>query len=714
MEAAECGAASLAMILAYHGRWVPLPDLRRECGVSRDGSKASNVVKVAKTYGLKAKGFKKSLEALQDLSPPFIVFWNFNHFLVVEGIGPDWVYLNDPACGPRRVSLAAFDEGYTGVVLAFEPGAGFRKEGRRPSVVVALRKRLAGHGAPLLFSILAGFLLVFPGLAIPVFTQVFVDKVLVQGFHDWLRPLLLGLLLTTVLQAVLVRLRLVYLRRFKLKLAMGMSAGFLGHLLRLPAGFYAQRYAGEVAGRLHVNDGVAGLLSGRLATTAIDAVMIVFYAGVMLQYDAMLTGIGVGFAAVNLLVLQWLSRRRVDASTAMIQAAGKVHGIGIAGLQAIESLKASASESDFFTRWAGHSANAVSTHQRFSSQDQVLHLLPAFLDTLAGAVLLVLGGLRVIEGHLSVGMLVAFQHLMHSFLAPVHSLVHLGGDLQVLRGELNRLDDILDNEPERPGLAAGEPTRTDFRLSGALELRDVAFGYSPIEPPLIEGFSLTVRPGERVALVGGSGSGKSTVAKLLTGLYQPWSGEIHFDGRPREAWPRPVLTNSIALMDQDIVLFGGSVRDNLTLWDETVPDDVLVAACKDAAVHDVILGLPGGYDAKLDEGGANLSGGQRQRLDIARALVGNPRLLVMDEATSALDAETERLIDQNLRRRGCTCVLVAHRLSTFRDCDEILVLEQGKIVQRGTHAAMIAVDGPYRRLVLSEQDEAAEAMAGAG
>ena len=705
MEAVECGAAALGIILGYYRRIVPLPELRRECGVSRDGSKASNVLKAARSYGLEAKGFKKELEQLQDLRPPYIVFWNFNHFLVVEGICQQQVYLNDPGTGPRKVSRQEFDEGYTGVVLVMEPGPEFQKGGPKPNLLRALWERLQGATGVLAYCLLAGLLLTLVGLVVPVFSQVFVDEILVQGRQHWLRPLLLGMAIAAILQGILTLLRLRYLRRLKVKLSVGMSSRFLWHILRLPVGFYAQRFAGEISNRTSLNDQVADVLSGRLATTVIDAVMVIFYALVMLQYDTVLTSVVVSFAAVNVLTLQWISRQRVDANQRLIQEYGKAAGASIAALQSIETIKASGLESDFFARWSGYYTKAINSQQELGVTNQTFSVLPALLSSLSSMALLVVGGLRVMNGHLSIGMLIAFQGLMQSFLLPVNNLVSFGSILQEMEGNLIRLDDVLDN-PVDPQVESrshkDNETLQSSRLQGYVELENITFGYSRLEAPLIENFTLSVKPGQRVALVGGSGSGKSTIAKLVSGLYEPWEGEIRFDGLPRHQIPQSVLTNSVAMVEQDISMFGGTVRDNLTLWDTTVSDKSLERACRDAAIDDVVLSMSGGFDASLIEGAANLSGGQRQRLEIARALVNNPSILVMDEATSALDTETEKIIDQNLRRRGCTCLIVAHRLSTIRDCDEIIVLERGKVMQRGTHQELWQVEGVYSRLIRSE------------
>jgi ATP-binding cassette subfamily C protein len=731
MEAVECGAAALGIILGYYGSIVPLPELRRECGVSRDGSKASNVLKAARAYKMKAKGFKKELDKLQELRPPYIVFWNFNHFLVVEGIRQEKVYLNDPGTGPRTVSRQEFDEGYTGVVLVIEPGEEFEKGGRKPSLMLALWERLKGSTGALAYCSIAGFLLTLVGLVVPVFSQVFVDDILVQGRQFWLRPLLLGMTIAAIFQGLLTLLRLRYLRRLEIKLAVGMSSRFLWHILRLPISFYAQRFAGEISNRASLNDQVASVLSGKLASTVIDAVMVIFYALVMVQYDWVLTVIVVGFAAVNVVTLQWISRQRIDANQRLMQEYGKAAGTSISGLQSIETLKASGLESDFFSKWSGYYTKAINSKQELDLTNQIFAVLPKLFAALSAMLLLVVGGLRVMDGHLSIGMLIAFQGLMLSFQSPVTNLVSFGTTIQELEGNLIRLDDVLDNPIESQmekrsqqanvrsledltteGQNLADPetglpnswleTSSYVRLKGYVQLRDITFGYSRVDPPLIENFNLAIEPGQRVALVGGSGSGKSTIAKIICGLYQHWSGDILFDDRSREEIPHQILTNSVAVVEQDILLFGGTVRDNLTLWDATIPDKNLVRACQDGAIEDVILSMSGGYDAELREGAVNLSGGQRQRMEIARALVNNPSVLVMDEATSALDAETEEIIDRNLRRRGCTCIIVAHRLSTIRDCDEIIVLDRGKVVQRGTHQQLWQIEGAYSRLIRTE------------
>jgi ATP-binding cassette, subfamily C, bacterial len=713
MEAVECGAAALGIILGYYDRIVPLAELRQACGVSRDGSKASNILNAARSYGLQAKGFKVDLAGLRKLQCPYIIFWNFNHFLIVEGFAKDKVYLNDPATGPRTVSLSEFDQSFTGVVLIGEPSAEFQRGGRKPSLILSLWDRLQSSLGALIYCVIAGLLLVIPGLAIPAFSQAFVDNVLIEGRSDWLRPLILGMIFTAILNGFLTLLQLQFLRRMKIKLAVGMSSRFLWHILRLPVSFYDQRFAGEISSRVRLNDSLANLLSGRLATTVISGFTVVFYAAVMLQYDVVLTAIGIAFVIVNVSVWRWVSRQRVDANLRLMQEQGKVSGVAISGLQSMETLKASGLESEFFSRWAGYYAKAINARQEMDTTNQNLGVLPSFLTSITSMLMLAVGGLRVMDGVLSIGMLIAFQSLMQRFLEPVNNLVSLAGELQEMEGNLGRLDDVLRNAIDPAveqdiGISPTQLPTANVRLQGYVELCNITFGYNRSAPPLIENFSLSLKPGQRVALVGGSGSGKSTVAKLVCGLYEPWTGEILFDGKSRKHTPRSILTNSIALVEQDISLFAGSVRDNLTLWDSTVPFSNLVRACKDAAIQDVILSMPGGYNADLAEGASNLSGGQRQRLEIARTLVNNPAILVMDEATSALDSESEKMIDQKLRERGCTCVIVAHRLSTIRDCDEIIVFDRGKVVQRGSHEELQRVEGKYLQLIRSEGEAAQE------
>jgi len=699
MEATECGAAALGIVLAHFGSHVPAERLREDCGVSRDGSKANNMIRAGRRYGLVCKGFKTGPAKLRELPMPCILHWNFNHFLVLEGFHKGKVYLNDPATGPRIVTEEELDHAFTGVVLTFETGPEYTPLGDKPSLLPSMAQRLQGSHKGLLFVLLVGLALVIPGLLIPVFTRVFVDEVLVAGHETWLRPLLLGMGITALARGVLVWLQTRYLLRLSMKLAISMSGQFLWHVLRLPVPFFEARHAGDIANRVQINDRLAGLLSSTLTRTVLDLILAVFYFGLMLFYDWLLAFVVVAVAAVNIVVIRTMSRTRADQSLQVQQEHGKLMGIAMGGIQMIESMKASGGEDDFFSKWSGQHAKVMNAEQKMAVSSQIIGSVPSLLTALNTTAILGLGALRVMDGNLTVGMLVAFQSLMLSFIGPINGIVRFADQLQTFRGDLNRLDDVLAHEEDPVTNNLQDSHLGTARLSGAIKIESLSFGYSRLSPPIIEDFSIDLKPGSRVALVGGSGSGKSTVARLVAGLRQPWEGRILFDGKSREEIPRPLLSSSLAVVDQDICLFEGTVRDNLTMWDETISDEDVTRAAKDACIHDDIVLLPGGYEGIIQEGGRNLSGGQRQRMEIARALTRGPAALILDEATSALDTATEQIIDRNLRRRGCTCLIVAHRLSTIRDCDEIIVLDRGVVVERGTHESLWEAQGHYASLV---------------
>lgn len=702
MEAVECGAAALGIVLHYYGLYATLEELREKCGISRDGSKASYIARAGRGFGLEVKGLRKEPKELFEIKLPFVIFWNFNHFVVIEGFAKDGVFLNDPAAGPRKVSNEEFDQSFTGVVLAMEPGPDFKKRGSPSSTIKSLKSKMSSSWGALTYCILLGFGMVIPGLAAPVFSKLFLDRVLIDKMTEFVLPLLGGMIFASVLKAFMSYVQNYYLIRLENKLSLTMSSVFFWHILKLPYTFFTQRYSGDIASRVQINDEVAEVLSREVVRAAIDIIMVVFYAALMFMYSVPLTLLGISFAAINFLTLRFVSRSQTDANMRLSNEQGKLMSSSISGLYTIETLKASGTESDFFSRWAGCQAKVANATQELSVTSQFIGVVPSLLSTFNTAVILLVGSNLVLQGEITLGTLVAFQALMGSFLDPFNSIMSMSSSLKQLDGGLRRLDDVLNYKKQEPKTVTLEtlhsPTEV-HKLTGMIELKDVTFGYNLLEAPLIENFNLVIKPGQRVAFVGGSGSGKSTLAKLLTGLFEPWSGEILFDGKKRDQIPDEILSSSISVVDQDIFMFEGTIRDNITMWDTTLPLEEVILASKDSCIHDDVTIRPDAYNSIVEEGGRNFSGGQRQRLEIARSLVSNPAILVMDEATSALDPTTEKIIDENVRRRGCSCVIVAHRLSTIRDCDEIIVLQNGKVVERGTHETMKEMNGAYASLI---------------
>ena len=710
MEALECGAACLTMILAYYGRWEPLEKVRVECGVSRDGSKASNILKAARAYGLKAKGMTYSSNAIRKKgSFPCIVFWNFNHFVVLDGFKGKYAYLNDPARGQVKIPFEEFEDSFTGIALVFEKTPDFKEGGQKPDTLGFAKKRLEGLGPAIGFVMMTAAITSFVAIVNTSLGRVFMDHILTGEDPEWLVPLMGILLFLAIVTGIASILNAVYLVRIQGKIAVVSSSRFMRHLLHLPVGFYAQRMVGDLQQRQSANETIAFALVGQLAPVLINSVMLVLYLVIMLQYSILLTVVGLITVFANALLARYISKKRVNISRSAMANAGKLYGATVGGVEMIETIKAAGAENGYFSRWAGYQANVNEATARTSVLNEYLGAIPTTLTSIANIAVLVIGIWLIVEGAFTPGMLLAFTGFLAAFMTPVNQMITLGQQVQEMQTQMERIEDVMRYKvdvPEEPvDLEEADSMKEEFgreKLRGQVDLKDVSFGYSPLEPPLIEDFNLHLEPGQWVALVGGSGCGKSTIAKLVSGLYQPWSGEVLFDELPIESVPHAIIRGSLAVVDQDIVTFDDSVSDNVKLWDRSIEDYEVILACRDAGIHETVSNREGGYSSRVLPGGRNFSGGQLQRLEIARVLAQDPTIIILDEATSALDAQTEAEVIRRIRDRGITCIVVAHRLSTIRDCDEIIVLEDGKTIERGTHDDLIARDGAYADLVRSD------------
>ena len=705
MEALECGAASLTMILAYYGKWIPLEQVRADCGVSRDGSNAKNVLKAARSYGLVAKGYRYEPEDLKANGKfPCIIHWNFNHFLVLDGFKGNKAVLNDPAKGCYTVPMETFDKSFTGICLMFEPSETFEPSGKPKSMLAFAKAKMKGAGVAVAFTVITTVIASLIGIIEPAFSRIFIDRLLTGQNPDWFIPFIWALAALSGIQIIISFIQAVFAARINAKIAAVGSTTFMWKVLRMPMEFFSQRMAGDIQQRKGSNASIASSLVNTFAPLIIEACMMVFYLVVMIRYSVLLTLIGVASIFINMFVSRFISKKRVNITRVSMRDAGKLAGATVAGIEMIETIKASGAENGFFEKWAGYQASVNTQKVRFAKLNQYLGLIPQLVSSLTNTAVLIVGVYLTIEGQFTIGMVMAFQGFLGSFLSPAQTLISAGQTLQEMRAEMERIEDVMQYPTDVTCLNDTElDENAEYdKLSGNVELRNVTFGYSRLAEPLIRNFNLTLKPGSRVAFVGTSGCGKSTISKLISGLYQPWSGEILFDGKPITQIDRSVFTGSLAVVDQDIILFEDTIANNIKMWDSSIEDFEMIMAARDAQLHEDIMQRDGGYNYRITEGGKDFSGGQRQRMEIARVLAQDPTIIILDEATSALDAKTEYEVVKSIKDRGITCIVVAHRLSTIRDCDEIIVMDHGNVVERGTHDELYALGGFYTKLVSSD------------
>lgn len=706
MEALECGAASLTMVLAYFNKWIPLEQVRADCGVSRDGSNAKNLLKAARSYGLNAKGYRYEPEDLKKKGTfPCIIHWNFNHFVVLDGFKGNKAYLNDPAKGNYSVSMETFDKSFTGICLMFEPNENFQPGGKPKSMVTFAKKRLKGAGVAIAFIVLTTVISSLIGIINPAFSRIFLDRLLTGQNPDWFYPFIIGLSVLTAVQLIVAWIQEIYSLRINGKLSVIGSTSFMWKVFRMPMEFFSQRMAGDIQQREGSNASIANKLVNTFAPLALETAMMVFYLVVMIRYSWILTLVGIASILINLFMSNIISKKRINITRVQMRDSGKLAGATVAGIEMIETIKASGAENGYFEKWSGYQASVNTQQVKFAKLNQYLGLLPELVSSLTSTAVLAIGVWLTITGEFTIGMIMAFQGFLAAFISPATTLISAGQTLQEMRSEMERVEDVMeyptDVNCELPDEAIDENVSYD-KLSGEIEMKDVTFGYSRLGEPLIEGFNLTLKTGSRVAFVGSSGCGKSTLSKLISGLYQPWSGQILFDGKPIKEIDRSVFTGSLAVVDQDIILFEDTIANNIKMWDNSIEDFEMIMAARDAQLHEDIMQRDGGYQYTITEGGKDFSGGQRQRMEIARVLAQDPTIIILDEATSALDAKTEYEVVKSIKDRGITCIVVAHRLSTIRDCDEIIVMDQGKVVERGTHDELYAKGGMYTQLVTNE------------
>ncbi|MBQ7593811.1 MAG: NHLP family bacteriocin export ABC transporter peptidase/permease/ATPase subunit [Synergistaceae bacterium] len=708
MEALECGAASLAMVMAYYGRWVPLEQLRKECGVSRDGSNMKSMSRVAKMYNLQPKAFRMKVENLQEKGTfPAIIFWQYNHFIVLDGFltkgGKKYVALNDPARGKVTMPIDEFERSYSGICMMFEPSPEFEPGGEPASILEFARQRLTGTFPMFMMVMLTTLIAALTGILLPVFSRFFVDRLLTRTGLQWSTGFFVLLGLVIFSQAAGLFIKTVYMLKLQGKMAAIANTTFLWHILRLPVEFFEQRMSGDIAQRLQSNQEIANVLINTFAPVVLDFAAMIFNLVIMINYSPLLAFVGILSVAANLYLAHVISEQRVNITRVQMRDMAQLRGTTLQGINMIETIKSAGAENGFFANWAGYQANANAQQVKFSKLNQTLGQLPQLLTLFTSNLILFLGVMLVMQGDWTIGLISAFNGYLLAFQTPAQSLILAGQKIQEMRTNMERVQDVFKYPVDIDYTGQDIPEGDDlYKLDGLVEVKNVTFGYNKLAEPIVKDFSMTVEPGKSVAIVGPSGCGKSTISKLITGLYPVWSGEILFDGKPQKEINRNIFTSSVACINQDITLFEDNVTENIRMWDKSIENFEVILAARDAIIHDEIIQREGDYSALVAEGGKNFSGGQRQRLEIAGALAQEPTIIIMDEATSALDTKTEYDLMKSVKRRGVSLIIISHRLSIIRDCDEIIVMKEGEILDRGTHSELMGRCEYYSALITNE------------